>query len=218
MTTIPGDNQACCTLPPAQSDYQPKGLLETIHGVGTYGCDLLASQGFYVLLPDLLGKHAVNPNDIPTNTTDRMKRRQEFFAGVGNANTHLPTYKKIAEELKAEGFSIGTIGYCWGGRLAVLAGATDLYSAVALAHPSMLTPEDAANCKAALALYPTKDEDPSAMEPFVKIASDYKLYSETFHGFAAARANLEDPVHKAAYEDVYKRMSAFFKKHLLPSA
>ncbi|KAG9075184.1 hypothetical protein FS749_013170 [Ceratobasidium sp. UAMH 11750] len=33
-------------------------------------------------------------------------------------------------------------------------------------------------------------------------------------GFAAARAKLEDPVHKAAHEDVYKRMAAFFKKHL----
>jgi hypothetical protein len=56
------------------------------------------------------------------------------------------------------------------------------------------------------------------MEPFVKIAKDYKLYSETYHGtpvslfvshsytdlywtgkgFAAARANLDDPTHKAA--------------------
>lgn len=54
------------------------------------------------------------------------------------------------------------------------------------------------------------------MEPFVKIAKDYKLYSEAFHGeffvtrgrhipypqvgigFAAGRANLEDATYRAA--------------------
>ncbi|KAG9090299.1 hypothetical protein FS749_000661 [Ceratobasidium sp. UAMH 11750] len=72
----------------------------------------------------------------------------------------------------------------------------------------MLKPEDAENCRAAIGLYQTKDEATDVLEPFIKRADDYKHYTETFHGFAASRAKLEDPVHKAA------RMAAFFKKHL----
>lgn len=72
------------------------------------------------------------------------------------------------------------LGYCWGAKLVLLAGSHDVYSAVAVAHPSyvtffqlfdysltnsciggysLLTPEDAANLKAPLALYPTPNED-----------------------------------------------------------
>ncbi|KAG8733599.1 hypothetical protein FRC12_018830 [Ceratobasidium sp. 428] len=95
-----------------------------------------------------------------------------------------------------------------------MAGARDVYTAVAAAHPSLLEPKDAENMKAIVALYPSSSEDPTVMEPFVKIAKDYKLYSETFHGFAAARAQLDNPTHKAAYEDVYGRLAAYFKKYL----
>lgn len=51
----------------------------------------------------------MNPNDIPTDTAAQMERRQKFFAGAGNPNTHLPTYQKIGEQLKAEGFAVGLL-------------------------------------------------------------------------------------------------------------
>ncbi|KAG8738355.1 hypothetical protein FRC10_006962 [Ceratobasidium sp. 414] len=82
----------------------------------------------------------------------------------------------------------------------------------------MLTPEGAENCKAAIGLYQSKDERtdlrPSMVSLFQLQTSTNRQASFDITGFAAGRANLEDPVHKAAYEDVYKRMAAFFKKHL----
>ncbi|KAG8694659.1 hypothetical protein FRC08_008341 [Ceratobasidium sp. 394] len=207
---------------------EPKGTAKTIEGTPTYiigdktskkaiarskGCDLLASQGFYVLFPDLLGAYsdqALTEKDIP----GLAALRETFFAGIGNPMRHVPLLTKLAESLRADGFSVGSIGYCWGAKITILAGVTGLYNAVALVHPSMLKPEDAENCKAAIELYQTKDEAADVLEPFIKRAAGHKHYTETFHGFAAARAKLEDPVHKAAYEDVYKRMAAFFKKHL----
>ncbi|KAG8720573.1 hypothetical protein FRC09_009342 [Ceratobasidium sp. 395] len=220
--TVPGDNAA---------DYVPKGVTEIIEGTSTYvigdksskkaivvtpdvfgtGGDLLASQGFYVLLPDLLGDQALTAKDIPRFG----ELRERFFAEIGNPLVHLPLFTKLGESLKSDGFSVGSIGFCWGAKIAILAGATGLYSAVALVHPaSMLTPEEAENCKTAIGVYQTKDESTEVLEPFIKKAADYKHYTETFHGFAAGRANLEDPVHKAAYEDVYGRLGAFFHKNL----
>ncbi|KAH7339508.1 dienelactone hydrolase [Rhizoctonia solani] len=240
MSTIPGDNPVCCTIPPVESNYKPKGTFETINGASTYvigdkaskkaiivtmdvfgmvpltqqGCDILASQGFYVLMPDFLGDQALQNGDVPFDTPEKVEKRNKLFAGAGNPQARAADLVKLGEKLKSEGFTVGSVGYCWGGKVVMIAGASDALAAVAGVHPSILAPEDAANCKAAIGLYPTKDEDPTAMEPFVKIAKDYKLYSDAYHGFAAARAKLDDPQYKAAYEDVYKRLSAFFKKHL----
>ncbi|CAE6404412.1 unnamed protein product [Rhizoctonia solani] len=240
MSTIPRDNPVCCTIPPVESNYKPKGTFETINGFSTYvigektskkailvtmdvfgmvpltqqGCDILASQGFYVVMPDILGDQALQFGDVPFDTPEKLEKRNKLFSGAGNPPARAADMVKFGERLKSEGFIVGSLGYCWGGKVTFLAGASDVFVAVAGVHPSILAPEDAANCKAAIGLYPTKDEDPAAMEPFVKIAKDYKLYSDAYHGFAAARARLDEPQYKAAYEDVYKRLSAFFKKYL----
>ncbi|KAG8682314.1 hypothetical protein FRC08_015040 [Ceratobasidium sp. 394] len=240
MSSIPGDNAACCTIPPVQSNYQPKGTFETINGLKTYvigdkaskkaivvtqdifgmvpltqqGCDILASQGFYAVMPDFLGDDALKPGDVPFDTPEKVEKRNKLFAGKGSPNGRLPEYLKFGQDLKAEGFKVGGLGFCWGAKITFMAGASDFYTAVAAVHPSLLEPKDAEIMKAAVALYPSSNEDPAVMEPFVKIAKGYKLYSETFHGFAAARAKLDDPTHKAAYEDVYKRLTAYFKQYL----
>ncbi|ELU42480.1 DLH domain-containing protein [Rhizoctonia solani AG-1 IA] len=212
------------------ADYKPKGTFETINGISTYvigdksskkaivvvmdvfgmvpltqqGCDILASQGFYVLMPDYLGDQALGDGDIPFNTPEKIEKRNKLFSGVGNPQTRAVDLVKLGEKLKSEGFTVGSIGYCWGGKLIMIAGASDAFAAVAGVHPS----QDAANCKAAIGLYPTKDEDPTAMEPFVKIAKDYKLYSSVHHGFAAARARLDDPHHKAEMSSGDCRLSS----------
>ncbi|QRW21805.1 dienelactone hydrolase family protein [Rhizoctonia solani] len=240
MSTIPGDNAACCTIPPVAcnlvADYKPKGTFEAINGVSTYvignklskkavlvavdafgmvpptqqGCDILASKGFYVLMPDYLGDQALTEQDIPFDTPERIEKRNKLLSGVGNPQMRATELVKLGEKLKwiygrqdaglpVHGLTIsqvGSVGYCWGGKLVMLAGANNAFSAVAGVHPSILMPEDAANCKAPIALYPTRDEDPADMEPFVKVAKDYKLYSNVHHGFAASRARLNDPHYK----------------------
>ncbi|KAF8608837.1 alpha/beta-hydrolase [Ceratobasidium sp. AG-I] len=240
MSTIPGDNQACCTIPPVESNYKPKGTFETFENISTYvigdkaskkaivvvmdifgmvpltqqACDILASQGFYVVMPDLLGDQALQQGDVPFDTPEKVEKRNKLFAGVGNPQGRQPELLKIGQQLKDEGNTVGILGYCWGAKLAVLACYNDVYSAIAVAHPSLLTPEDAEKLKAPLALYPTPNEDAAIMESFVKIAKEHKYYADAYHGFAAARAQLDNPTYKAAYEDVYKRISAFFKQYL----
>ncbi|KAG9090300.1 hypothetical protein FS749_000662 [Ceratobasidium sp. UAMH 11750] len=113
------------------------------------GCDLLASPGFYVPFPDLLGDQALTEKDIP----GLAALRETFFAGFGNPMRHVLLLTKLAESVRADGFSVipsiihafmrvtehvqvGSIGYCWGAKITILVGATRLYSAVALVHPS----------------------------------------------------------------------------------
>jgi dienelactone hydrolase len=39
------------------------------------------------------------------------------------------------------------------------------------------------------------------------------MASSRHHGWAAARANLEDSENKKAYEDIYARLASFFEKN-----
>jgi len=71
-----------------------------------------------------------------------------------------------------------------------------------------------------LGLYFSKDEPRDKFDQIVKILSDKpfvskndsKYYSNMFHGWAAARANLSDIDNKREYEDLYSRVAAFFKQ------
>lgn len=55
-------------------------------------------------------------------------------------------------------------------------------------------------------------------EKIVKVISNkpfasknaYKVYSTMHHGWAAARANLDDPENKKQFEDVYGTLGGFF--------
>ncbi|CAE6455899.1 unnamed protein product [Rhizoctonia solani] len=179
------------------------------------GCDLLASYGFYVLMPDLLGDQVVKPEDLGFDTPEKQDKRRRWFAGAGNPQGRLAEFVGYGEYLMSKGLVVGSLGFCWGAKLVLLASREPVpYSAIAVVHPTLLKPEDAVLCKVPLGLYPSKDEDSATMESFAQVARDYKLYAETFHGFAAGRADLENPVHKAAYEDVYRRLAAFFGHHL----
>ncbi|CAE6444508.1 unnamed protein product [Rhizoctonia solani] len=210
MSIIPGDNPVCCTLAPKVIDvnYKPQGRMEHINGIPTYvigeksskkaivvamdafgmvpltqqGCDVLASYGFYVLMPDLLGDEVIKPEDMGFDTPEKKDKRRRWFAGAGNPEGRLAEFVGYGEHLKSKGFSVGSLGFCWGAKLVLLA-SRDLtpYSAVAGVHPTLLKPEDAKLCKVPLGLYPTKDEDLVVMESFAKVARDYKLYSGAFH-------------------------------------
>ncbi|CAE6437908.1 unnamed protein product [Rhizoctonia solani] len=168
--------------------------------MATKGCDVLASYGFYVLMPDLLGDQVVKPEDLGFNTPEKQEKRRRWFAGAGNPQGRLAEFVGYGEYLRSKGFVVGSLGFCWGAKLVLLASRELVpYSAIAVVHPTLLKPEDAGLCRVPLGLYPSKDEELATMESFAQVARDYKLYAEAFHGFAAGRADLENLVYKAAY-------------------
>lgn len=53
---------------------------------------------------------------------------------------------------------MGVYGLCWGGKIAAMAGATDVFNAVAQVHPARLVVEDFEALKVPIATYISQDE------------------------------------------------------------
>ncbi|KAG8720064.1 hypothetical protein FRC09_010157 [Ceratobasidium sp. 395] len=49
------ESAACCTIPPAVSDYVPKGITEVIEGTPTYVIGDRSSKKAIVVTPDVFG-------------------------------------------------------------------------------------------------------------------------------------------------------------------
>ncbi|KAF5384744.1 hypothetical protein D9757_006252 [Collybiopsis confluens] len=107
-----------------------------------------------------------------------------------------------------------------GGKVTVLGGGADTpFSAVSIVHPAMLSVEDSEKLTIPLAIYPSKDEPYNKIlavlekKEFSKLC-DSKHYTNMHHGWAAARANLEDEANMEEFVDVYTRIIDFFCKAL----
>jgi dienelactone hydrolase len=83
------------------------------------------------------------------------------------------------------------------------------FVASAQCHPAMLDPEDAKKLTIPHFCLATKDEDPVAVEKFkeaveanenIRAKSTVIRWEGTFHGFMAARANLQDKDNLEYYE------------------
>lgn len=111
-----------------------------------------------------------------------------------------------------------------GGKVAVMAGGAETpFAAVASVHPAMLALDDFKKSTVPVALYPSQNEPQDeaaktgawiAHESPLAAQSDYKLYPDNHHGWAGARANLDDESNKKAFTDVYARLAAFFSSNL----
>ena len=70
-----------------------------------------------------------------------------------------PELTRLAEWVKTEGApTVGVYGLCWGGKIAVMAGATDVFTSVAQVHPARLVVEDFEALTVPIATYISQDE------------------------------------------------------------
>ncbi|CEL52172.1 putative AIM2 family protein C30D10,14 OS=Schizosaccharomyces pombe (strain 972 / ATCC 24843) GN=SPBC30D10.14 PE=3 SV=1 [Rhizoctonia solani AG-1 IB] len=185
------------------------------------GADILAeSLGALVIYPDFLDGKPWDNNNFPPKTDEDKQKLQEFFGGVANVGERVKNVVALAEKLKADGAKfVGTIGFCWGGKVVTVAAGTGKTDAAVAIHPAMLDVKDANNLKVPLGIFPSKDEPLDEYEKIIKSISNkpfasknaYKVYSNMNHGWAAARADLDDPENKEEYEDVYGTTVTFFK-------
>ncbi|EJU05531.1 dienelactone hydrolase [Dacryopinax primogenitus] len=191
MTTIVNDNKACCSLPPAEAEYTPKGEYVDVAGFKSYtigdknsktviisvmdvfgfsaqtvqAADILSTSGAYVILPDVFeGKPAASDLFSPPQSPEKQQTIQTFFSTVGSPPTALEKISKIVAELKSKGIEkIFEIGYCWGAKVTILSAAKDRINGIIMCHPSMLAAEDADNCLVPVANFPSGDENVQLM-------------------------------------------------------
>ncbi|TFK57569.1 hypothetical protein OE88DRAFT_1620274 [Heliocybe sulcata] len=193
------------------------------------GADLLAQQlNATLVMPDFFEPDAPWPNDrFPPQSDDEKASLQAFFGPGGAAHPpkSVDRLLDVARQLKADGAKkVGAFGFCWGGKVNILAGSvvdTPL-DAVAAVHPAMLSAEDVETLSVPLGLYPSKDESTEEYTKMLEIVSkkpfaaknDHKHYTTMFHGFAAARADLDNAENKKQFEDLYNTLLKYFQKSL----
>ncbi|CUA72478.1 putative AIM2 family protein C30D10,14 [Schizosaccharomyces pombe 972h-] [Rhizoctonia solani] len=185
------------------------------------GADILAETlDALVIYPDFLDGQPWDHTDFPPKSDQSKKKFQEFLAGVASVTERVKNVGELADQLRADGAKfVGTVGFCWGAKVVTVAGGTGKTDAVVAIHPAFLDVKDAENLKVPIGLFPSKDEPLDEYEKIIKSISTkpfasknaYKVYPDMPHGWAAARADLEDPQNKKQYEDVYGTAVTFYK-------
>ncbi|TDL28889.1 hypothetical protein BD410DRAFT_781450 [Rickenella mellea] len=187
------------------------------------GADMLAtSMNATVVMPDFFEPHAPWPAvRFPPETQKDKDDLQKFFAGPAKPQVAVEKLIRVGKALRQDGAKyVGTYGMCWGGKVTILAGSgkSSIFNAVSAVHPAMLSAPDTKDISVPLGLFISKDEPKDEYDKMVEIISQkpfsaknmYKIYSTMFHGWAAARANLDDPENKKQFEDLYARLHTFF--------
>ena len=117
----------------------------------------------------------------------------------------------------------GVIGFCWGGRYAILQ-AHGTVDAVFACHPTLVSiPGDfepvsrplALACGSADSLLSVKDVEriKSILAKKSDVPSETKIYEDQVHGFAL-RGDWSSDKDKAAMDEAEKQGIAWFEKHL----
>jgi len=237
----------CCRIPPVISDeYKEKGEYKELEGLRTYftgptdtgktillffdifsfapqtiqGADIMAaSTNSLVIMPDFFKGETLDHSLYPPKSDEDMKKIVEFVNTTANPQKRLDEAIDIAKVLNKDGKTkLGAMGFCWGGKMATLSGATSLFEGCASIHPGMLSADDAKELKVPIALFISKDESQEEAEKFMEgltskpfaAKNQYKRYANMDHGWASARANFKDPAGLKEYEDVYAKLAHFF--------
>ncbi|KAJ1887466.1 hypothetical protein LPJ66_009103 [Kickxella alabastrina] len=234
----------CCNTPAVKAEYAAKGVKGAIGDMECYFagnkeskraiivtydifgyhanviqlCDILGSQGFYVVLPDFLRGKPLTEADL-----GKPGVFAKFAANEGSWAANKAAHKAVYDFLKAEGVtSVGVIGFCWGAHLAVSA-ASDMdreFGGVAIVHPSMIAEGDLGKVQAPLLALPSKDE-PDYSKDFESLKDKaffdkcyMERFNDMFHGFCGARGDWSKPEQARRANDAIKLISKFFNNVL----
>jgi len=176
-----------------------------------------------VYMPDMFEpNHPFPVEKFPPKTDEDKAELQKFFGGVASPPENVKKLVSFGQALKSDGIKkLGVYGFCWGGKVTVVAsGEKTPFDAAAIVHPAMLSVDDANKLTIPFAIYPSKDEPKDEYQKVVDVLSkkpfaakcDHKYYSNMFHGWAAARADLKNEENKKEFEDVYGKLAEFFQK------
>ncbi len=164
-------------------------------------CDEIARAGYRVILPDFY------------RGTDVLKEFGTFppaggIEAVGEWVTRVAPFDQTVREvnevvvkhLQGKGAkSIGVLGFCWGGKIAVLSSTSELIKAGVGIHPSFLSPDDCEKITSPQ-MFLTAGNDPP-IDPVWEAMSHKPFFDKCFrkcfkdmsHGWSL-RADMNDPV------------------------
>jgi carboxymethylenebutenolidase len=195
----------------------------------------LASNGFFVLLPDLYYRAGETPlfdpatmMDDPTQR-DRMMELVRSVTSAGVTSDTAACLDHLSDEPKVQGSQVGCVGYCMGGSVALRAAANfpDRIAAAASIHGAGLATDLPDSPHRGLAkvrgvlyvavagidpwLQPGETERLRADLAAAGTRHDVELYPGVHHGFAANGTPMYD---RTAAERHWERILALFRAEL----
>eukprot|EP01104_Vermistella_antarctica_P010509 TRINITY_DN2811_c0_g1_i2.p1 TRINITY_DN2811_c0_g1~~TRINITY_DN2811_c0_g1_i2.p1 ORF type:complete len:188 (+),score=47.23 TRINITY_DN2811_c0_g1_i2:465-1028(+) len=174
-----------------------------------------------VVMPDFfLGK--------PRSLKGFSGKTPEFIEWVTKEIAKIPdTLNQVIEHLTTlsgnDDLRFAFVGFCFGGKAAIIAAADAHFKATVGIHPAFLTPEEADKALCPLMFLPASDDAPL---DDVKAVLDkkefgdqcvYKVFTTEKHGFCTARGDWENPesTSKQSATEAMDMTVAFLKKHLI---
>ncbi|KAJ8663299.1 hypothetical protein O0I10_000538 [Lichtheimia ornata] len=233
-------SEHCCRKPPVENNYKPKGDLVNlrddlpvyvigpenatkavfvfydIHGFHDNTkqlCDLIASEGYKVVMPDFLfkGQKPFNVLGLP---------REEMIAWVmkhGSIDAISEPAALVRDWLKGQGVTrCGIVGLCWGGKVGPqLTGRDSFYNGAVLVHQALMDLKDAEEAGAPILALPSKDEPD--MTEYMNILSKkpfgdkcgIKRFDDMHHGFAGAGADFSNELNVKRVQEVIQLIVNF---------
>lgn len=219
--TYPGDGsdmKGYVARPKTDSKYSAVVVIHENRGLNPHVEDVarrVALAGYIAIAPDALAPQGGTPPD-----PDKAREMFQKIDAVKNLNNFLQAVVYLKGRKDCTG-NIGTVGFCWGGRMVNLlaVNAPDLKAAVAY-YGSQPDAADVPKIKAAVQLhYAGMDERinagiPVFEEALKKANVRYELY--TYEGAQHAFNNDTAPTryNEAAAKLAWDRTLAFFKKNI----
>mmetsp|Transcript_6863 Transcript_6863/g.6165 ORF Transcript_6863/g.6165 Transcript_6863/m.6165 type:complete len:272 (+) Transcript_6863:3-818(+) len=201
--------------------------------------DTYAKNGFHVYIPDLHQGDSADPSLLDVaerpNTSFFSPIYKSFvfltylpglinWLGRHGQSVTLPLSKPVYDEIialsqKNGNGKVGAVGFCWGGRYAILAGGGEnpVVDAFVAAHPSrVVIPNDleAINRPGLFILaesdFEFSQSKANKAKEILKERAEYITYPGTQHGFAVRGG----PDTEKSRENAAQKTVEFFKKHL----
>ena len=179
-----------------------------------------------MVFPDFFRGKPYPLEKFPPSNEQEQKELGQFFATVAAPPARIPELLSVSNELRGKHEKLGLVGFCWGAAIALNASTQDakLFDAVATLHPAMLDATVVEKVKTPIGFFPSKDEDANEVKKVIDVLSSNDLKDKNayhhfntekaLHGFAAARADLQDEETKKVYIEAYERLTSFFKQAL----
>ncbi|CAG8665541.1 5253_t:CDS:2 [Ambispora leptoticha] len=235
--------EACCTVPPVKSNYEPKGEYIQLDDIKVYTIGPKDAKNAVIIVYDIYGLHqnVLQTADILAEQLEFRVVIPDFFRGDpykitdgGSREKLIDWLKEVAPEQKIlntidivvnylrkeKNENFGLIGYCWGAKYAFLVAKQETFAAAVGIHPSFITEENQAGIKIPFAALPSKDDPDFApfieslkKEPFGQ-KSIHRRFDDMSHGFAGARGDWSDPLVGQRAQEAIQITANFLKENV----
>jgi len=183
--------------------------------------DIVATSGYRVVIPDVFRGAPWPADNFPPKDPTVIK---PWMLKAGSwEDVVKPDVLSLLTHYKKQGVtSFGMFGFCFGGKMSVLA-AQHLSEEIKVAgsiHPAMIETDEANNVKIPILLIPSKDEPD--LIPFANIVKEklgedscvHVRFDDIFHGFAGARGDFTNEFHRKKVDETIELLIKFFDKHM----